>query len=849
MKAIDRLYSHLKQNENEQLTTSEIANLEGLSRNVVSSYLSSLYKKGLVDKKGTRPIYWQVNKKDKIFSDIIGYDGSLKSDFQAILESILYPPNGLPILITGPSGSGKSMLARKIYEKSIELKRIKRDGKFVTLNAADYANNAELLSSVLFGHKKGAYTGAEYDSNGLLDKANNGYLFLDEVHRLSKTNQEKLFSVLDNGSFYPLGEVNKPHYVNVRLILATTEDVHKYLLKTFLRRIPLYINLPSFIERPYIERIAVVTHCFKDEAQQTDRSYKIAQNKIIELSNTDYSGNIGTLENKIKILCAQGFTSYSQNTTIPIGNIGYDKTAIVIDKNFTTDNLNLFTNKIFSSFQDIQKELIKALLQKRNISDCKLIVLQHLRLLSHFINKKSVNSFKTNVRQEVKSVLEDTYGIKLGLSNNEISQFSFACGLSSFQDRPLDDTKKLLALIQQKYPRSFYLYKKFLQKLHLTIVDSYYLWFFLLLANVTNKVENIPYTCILVAHGNSTATSIQKVVNNLVGNYLFEAFDMPINATVADINKHVNSYIALQRAHDNGIILLFDMGSLNQMFVEIKHSSNKQLLVINNLTTITALDIAIRVQRLDSFNEIAKKAAHYGTYTGVQYFEGLSNKDNIIISCLSGSGLSVAFKNILEETLSSKMQIFTMDYHKLRQLLDGHNQKFFKNTKLIITTTDFNSDFDLPVFNIYNILDKRGFDELKSYLLSLGEKNANVDNLLEKFLKFLTIEGIKNRLEFLNPNVVISEVQNIGKRYQNYYNSTFSGKIKLNLYMHLALMIERVLLNKNDNNSTKINFQSEKEKEFFSVSKTIFKPVEIKYNIKVNDFEISLIYELLKDLI
>ena len=70
---------------------------------------------------------------------------------------------------------------------------------------------------------------------------------------------------------------------------------------------------------------------------------------------------------------------------------------------------------------------------------------------------------------------------------------------------------------------------------------------------------------------------------------------MPIDASVNDINKKVKEYLEKQNAHDKGILLIFDMGSLNQMFTKIKKSSNKQLLVINNLTTSIALDIAMRV--------------------------------------------------------------------------------------------------------------------------------------------------------------------------------------------------------------------------------------------------------------
>jgi len=176
--------------------------------------------------------------------------------------------------------------------------------------------------------------------------------------------------------------------------------------------------------------------------------------------------------------------------------------------------------------------------------------------------------------------------------------------------------------------------------------------------------------------------------------------------------------------------------------------------------------------------------------------------------------------------------------------VDNNKEAFFKNTDLIITTTDFKTKLDLPIINIYNALDKSGFNQLKSNLLEMDENSASVEKLMEKFLGFLTIEGIKDQLQFLNPNVVIDEVQNVVQKYQEYYNVEFSGKLKLNLYMHLSLMIERVLLNQGQGQKAEL-VTDEKQKEFYLVSKTIFKPIEMKYNIEITDFEISLLYELL----
>lgn len=123
---------------------------------------------------------------------------------------------------------------------------INEERELVVFNCADYANNPELLMSHLFGYVKGAFTGADSDKEGLIQQADGGMLFLDEIHRLPPEGQEMIFYFMDHGSYNRLGETGKNHQADVRIVGATTEDPHSSLLDTFVRRIPINIQMPSF---------------------------------------------------------------------------------------------------------------------------------------------------------------------------------------------------------------------------------------------------------------------------------------------------------------------------------------------------------------------------------------------------------------------------------------------------------------------------------------------------------------------------------------------------------------------------------------------------------------------------
>jgi transcriptional regulatory protein LevR len=282
------------------------------------------------------------------------------------------------------------------------------------------------------------------------------------------------------------------------------------------------------------------------------------------------------------------------------------------------------------------------------------------------------------------------------------------------------------------------------------------------------------------------------------------------------------------------------------MFSKINQQIGSNLLVINNLTTSTVLDVALSVEQNKAFEKIAEHADSYGDYLKVQYHEGLSQANNIVISCMSGVGVSQEIKNILDNESNNNIEIITMEYAKLKNLLKYKKKDYFKNTKFIITTVDFPGNSSVPIINIYGILDGDGTRAFKRLLIHSHFTQNNITDIMSHLVKFFSIAGVKNRLHILNPDVVIDDVESIVKDYEAYYGINLSEKIKLNLYMHIALMLERTVLShdKEDIHSSE-NRYTDAEKKFMQISKHIFTPIDIKYNLTVSNDEIMLIYEIL----
>jgi len=206
------------------------------------------------------------------------------------------------VYIHGESGTGKELIA-----KAIHLASERKNGPFVAINCA--ALPETLLESELFGHERGAFTGAIKTSKGLFLKAHNGSIFLDEIGDMPMSIQAKLLRVLQERKFYPVGS-EEPVEVDVRVIVATNKDLQELVEQGLFRQDLFYrihvipINLPPLRERR--EDIPALVDQFVREF--TDRMGKkikgLSNGAMKKLMRYDWPGNIRELKNVIEYAIA-----------------------------------------------------------------------------------------------------------------------------------------------------------------------------------------------------------------------------------------------------------------------------------------------------------------------------------------------------------------------------------------------------------------------------------------------------------------------------------------------------------------------------------------------------------------
>lgn len=233
------------------------------------------------------------NSYRKFFSGIVTNNEEMLSIFQYIESSA---PTSQAVLVTGETGVGKELVAKAIHEMS------GRTGNFVAVNVAGLDDN--VFSDTLFGHEKGAFTGADRKRGGQVEQAAGGTLFLDEIGDLSSTSQVKLLRLLQEGEYLPLGR-DEPKLTDCRIVAATNEDLWdlqkagKFRKDLNFRLRTHHINIPPLRERK--DDIPLLVDYFLElSAKDMNKKKPTSPKELVPLLQTySFPGNVRELQGMV----------------------------------------------------------------------------------------------------------------------------------------------------------------------------------------------------------------------------------------------------------------------------------------------------------------------------------------------------------------------------------------------------------------------------------------------------------------------------------------------------------------------------------------------------------------------
>ncbi|MGM0549019.1 MAG: sigma 54-interacting transcriptional regulator [Bacillota bacterium] len=924
IKRIDQVYQCLKKKtekteEPKALSAAEIAAELEADRANVSRYLNKLFKEDKLIKIKGRPVLYKIkikknNKKisaletkknlktNKVqankLDQIIGAKKSLKNQIQQAKAAILYPPNGLHTLLLGETGVGKSMFASLMHDFAIAAEMLKKDAPFIQFNCADYVDNPQLLIAQIFGVKKGAYTGANQNREGLLKQADQGILFLDEIHRLPPQGQEMLFTFIDNGYFRPLGESENKLKAEVQIIAATTENPNSFLLNTFIRRIPMVIKLPALKNRSLAERFRLLENFLKEESKNIGNSIYINRKALISFLLYDCPNNIGQLASDIQLASAKSFLNYKTSNNkyiliaqsdIPehvqkgilnlhnqrekIDNLFKDQSDILefsakeknkmvnINSEKENENTKVKLNKVF---YDVIENKLKSLRNKNMDEDQIQQILnidieshfkKHLESLPNIINKSDINKI---VNKEIVEITESILKFstrKLKRSFNKKIFLALALHLQKSIERIKAGEKIYHPELNnirinhfQEFMTAMEAASLIDQKFNLeTPLDEigYISMFLIENPYQINDQPKAKVAVFILMHGKSTASSMAEVANKLLGEEIAVGIDMPLEMQAQSFFTSSSKQIK-KIADYKDILLLVDMGSLTSFADMIELKQEQEIEIISMVSTATVIDACRKAILGQSLEQIYNSCLHSQIQTQKSKLKANPkiSKEEFKLEAENDKNLIITACFTGAGASSKLKEIIENQYSQLKIKIISLNiinyNKFIKKIK------SYQKEYNLLAIISTIDLKEADLPFIPALEVLSGKAFKKIDSKIENLAKYNKINNsLAKHLENLNSKKIINEVKNIIESIINESKIEIDSDVKIGVLLHLVFLIEKLLKGEKPKEFKNLAAYKAKNSFFMEKIKEKLYFLEKEYAVQITEAEIAYLTESL----
>ncbi|MDR1469808.1 MAG: sigma 54-interacting transcriptional regulator [Spirochaetaceae bacterium] len=839
----------------QSLTASQLGERLGFSRANVSGDLNRLCEEGLTVKSGRKPVgYLAVRSRTKLglredsLDDFIGNFPSLVQCGELAKAAVLYPPHGINMLLIGETGVGKSTFASRIHRFALSQERMVAGTVLVTFNCADYANNPQLLTGLLFGAVKGAYTGADHDKPGLIERADGGMLFLDEVHRLPPEGQEMLFTYIDRGVFRRLGETAGERKARVLLICATTEDPQSALLRTFVRRIPMVIRIPSLFELSLDERATLINGFFTEEARRLDAKIQVSVNSIRALLGYACPGNIGQLRSDIQLLCAMAYSRFVSHEKDFIGIDSFSLPHHIRNGFFSEHNRREIWNRvpglglgyivftregpdvpdresssapsdIYQMIEQQTRDMRRVGLKEEEIRvGLNTVVERYYKNLTE--SAADLVNFK-EIERLVGPEIIATVDRMLCLAPERFTERSSEQFSERFSSIPGVNIRWALAIhlykaigrmrrhqeivnprleeIKTQYPRQF---EAALSCLNIIRQDfgiafpedeAGFIAFFL--DPQLLRTEKAPLVrIVVVAHGNGTASGMAQAANELTGTEIAVGFDMPLQENPGTTYQAIRKYCAAL-SDVREVFLLVDMGSL----VDFAPNLSRDLGIRTDCCVLASTLHVLEASRKALLGYPLRRVAEdVRNIAGLALGEGQPARQTsgsalyLLTVCSTGEGNATMLKKLLEEKLDLKDGLCEIIALQITdpKTFSAETDRIARKGRIIAVAGPFDTGLPVLHLSVQDVFDDQHGNG------SAMEKIQEIINL-ESLFQHITPAITPMLDSFDVPDApggerITQDIRRLIERLGNLLQMEVDEKMTVGIFCHIAFMLNRL---------------------------------------------------------
>lgn len=872
-------------------TANHISESLNISRNLASQYLNELVKEERAIKVNSRPVYFfhkknvereaqvtletcvfsgmddfqrkcRSDEKKRDFQKAIGYYLSLGSCIEQCKAAIKYPPNGLPALFNGAGGTGKAFLSGLMYEYAVNERVLGTAGAaslppYITVDCSEYAQNEEKFALSLCGSEEG---------KGWLAKANGGILFFDEIDRLPFSGQELIYSYLISGQYKGYHDDEHIFESNARLVFSTTKVPAETLYKPLARMIPIVIPVPTLHERTADEKEEMLVSFLKEEGRRMGVDVSISQNAFHCMLEFSYENNIDELKTCVTSSCAGAYLEKNSDgiaihsyhlpeymlSSLKLEVEDKDKRMIHLSS-YSRDTSLGQTVQYFQIMLDVFEDYRQDMLSFDSL------MMEFRKQLNDYYDyliygQKLVNIKISTYEQLINQIFENVgemYGISLSkkyshlLARRLYIQLQGDHLIDNWMKQNHDEIEEMFQAVGAVLEKEAVICSRIVNliKLNLDIeADSLNQLFLLLdIKNQNQKIQGLSAAGIILSHGYATASSIADAANQIIGRKVFDAIDMPLDMQMSDITglleKHIERFITCQ-----DVVLLVDMGSLEQIHSQMGGLRNLNIGIINNISTALAVDIGLGICGNQKLEDILKRASESNVCT-YRIIHNVQKEDAVIFSGENGIDTTEKLKELLLKTSATSIPVKFVAYDYYRLMKNGSHDEIFQQYHVKCIIGLFNPEIEgIPFISLEDIISMNSAEKLTNIFSEhLDEEQMEVFN--QNLVKNFSLQNVVESITILNPDKLLDEVEQAVGRLQKITGRKIAGRIMIGLYVHLCCLVERLVTKTTIDNYQDLEEFEQKHADFIRQVRDSFQDISRHYRVALPVSEIAYIYD------
>lgn len=849
------------------METKTIADALSMQRSNVSSLLNELVKTGKLLKSTTRPVLYTLPKEKNhlaesaSFTNLVGYNGSLKKAIQLAKAAILYPKKSLHVLLSSKNGCGTTYFAFLMYQFAQESGVFPEHAPYVKINCRHYAKNISVLSEELFG--------MEPEHLNAFARAQGGMLFLDHIDLLDAEQQSRIFDFLETGKLYSKDKSEAYDFQDVVLVLGCSLQNGGQ----FLRRIPVIIELPELKERPIKEQFELINSFFLVEARNSDCSIEVTAEVIKALLLSEFVYNLKEVELEIKAACANAyvrvvneqeqdihvclndFKGKIKKSLLKLKDVEPEIIAIIgsgdafiYDKHTSYQELENIHDSRYM-YMEIKKQYDE--LSNRGINNHSIenVINTHIQIL--FKKYRYYNVFDDSQDLEELAKIVDQKVIELvrtffitcsktfGRNFKKNVFYGLCLHINSlltlnFANQRVSD-EQIMEIIQN-YPQEYAASGQFAEvladvmDLQLPMEEIIIITMFLIESDEKN--EEAHPVLLYILHGNDTAASLKDVTNALTHCHNAYSYDLSLGMESKQAMEEIKQLL-LKIDNGQGVIVIYDMGSIKMMLDTIAEEIDVKIRYMNIPITLVGIDIA----RKCSMETDVDYVYHMANLELNKMSRNEEKHNEVILTlCHTGEGGALQLKRYINQYSKLNIKVIALSVSARDELLKEvvDFQKTYR-IRCFVGTMDPKL-LGIPFVSIGKIFENKREDLDRILMFEPVNTHAfdydEIYKYLEEQFTYVAIPKLKTIL----PDIIdeFSLLYAIGEDQQ------------VGLFMHLACLVERLLEGKQPvENSEKSKLISVFKEDYSSISK-VLKKLERAFKIIIDDNEVATIIMIVK---